>query len=256
MLRFLRVYVGRPPVRRRVVLVHGAVETASGFAEVSRRLPNCDVITYDRRGNGAAWETLPSPTHLDGHVADLLTAMNETPSVVVGHSLGGAVALMGALRRPDLVQHVAVYETALPAEDWWTERERDAMMATISANTRNVLSRADLGEERRAKMAAAWEACRRDVLALSAQRIPWRLLTVPLTVGVGTINKGTSARDARLLAQELNADLVVLRGAGHSAHRTHPGLFAGFVRRVVRKIADGATPLRCAGKREDALEEL
>jgi pimeloyl-ACP methyl ester carboxylesterase len=243
-------------VRKRVVLVHGAVETGCGFAEVVRRLPNCDVVTYDRRGNGADWARLPSAAGLGEHVDDLLDALDDKPSIVVGHSLGGAVGLVAALRRPDLVQQLAIYETALPAEDWWSQREREAMMATISANTRHALSRTDLAEERRAKLGAAWEACRRDVVALSAHRIPWRELVVPLTVGVGTVNKGTSARDARRLAEELSADLVVLRGAGHSAHRTHPGLFAGLVRRVVMKAAGEAPPLRRAGKREHSLEEL
>lgn len=243
-------------MRKRVVLVHGAVETGCGFAEVVRRLPNCEVVTYDRRGNGAAWATLPSDRGLDEHVVDLLDALDDKPSVVVGHSLGGAVGLAAALRRPDLVQQLAMYETALPAEDWWSARERGAMMATISANARHALSRSDLSQERRARLGAAWEACRRDVVALSAHRIPWRDLAVPLTVGVGTVNKGTSARDARRLAKELGADLVVLRGAGHSAHRTHPGLFAALVRRVVMQAAGEAPPLRHAGKREHSLEEL
>jgi pimeloyl-ACP methyl ester carboxylesterase len=243
-------------VRKRVVLVHGAVETGCGFAEVVRRLPNCDVVTYDRRGNGAAWTRLPSAAGLDEHVDDLLEVVDDKPSVVVGHSLGGAVGLVAALRRPDLVQQLAIYETALPAEDWWSQRERQAMMVTISANTRHALSRTDLAEERRAKLSAAWEACRRDVVALSAYRIPWRELAVPLTVGVGTVNKGTSARDARRLAAELSTDLVVLRGAGHSAHRTHPGLFAGLVRRVVMQAAGEAPRSRRPGKREHSLEEL
>jgi pimeloyl-ACP methyl ester carboxylesterase len=240
----------------RVVLVHGAVERAAGFERVRACLGDLEaasydrrgsgtagereleVLTYDRRGSGTAREGEPAAS-IARHVADLIDVLAGRPASVVGHSLGGVVALGAALRRPDLVRSVGVYETALPWSSWWTPAERAAMLAEVDGNVRRAGQQADADPERHARRLAAWHACRADVLALFAAPFEWERLATPLVVGVGAASRAPSARDSRRLAAALEAPLLVLPGAGHAAHRTHPELFVGLVRRAVA-LAGGA----------------
>jgi pimeloyl-ACP methyl ester carboxylesterase len=217
------------------VLVHGAVDTRGSFAEVVRRLPDVRTVTYDRRGYGSAWRLFNADLTLADHVDDLLDVIGGRRVTVVGHSLGGLIALGAALRRPDLVGSVGVYEAAMPWTPQWTQDERHAMLAEIDANTARALDRGALDPAAAARRQTEWAACRHEVTGLFAPPFLWRALTAALVVGVGADSTGGSARDARLLATELSAPLMELPAAGHLAHRTHPELFAQLVRRAVRR---------------------
>lgn len=218
-----------------VVLVHGAVDSGDSFTEVVSRLDGIHAVTYDRRGCGSSWELFKPSLTLADHVDDLLDVVGGRPAAVVGHSLGGLVAIGAALRRPDLIRAVGLYETAMPWTDWWTPAERSQMLAQIDANTRRAASHAGLDPAQAARRRTEWQACRHEVTSLFREPFRWRELTAPVTVGVGTRGSVTSGRDARLAAAELGADLIQLPGAGHLAHRTHPDLFAGFVLRSVTR---------------------
>src|SRR5690606_37447384 len=56
---------------------------------------------------------------VDEQVADLLDVIGASPSVVVGHSMGGTIALAAAARHPDLVLAVGSYESPRPWAAWW-----------------------------------------------------------------------------------------------------------------------------------------
>jgi pimeloyl-ACP methyl ester carboxylesterase len=218
-----------------VVLVHGAVDSGDSFTDVVHRLDGIHAVTYDRRGCGSAWELFEPSLTLADHVEDLLDVVGGRPAAVVGHSLGGLVAIGAALRRPDLIRAVGLYETAMPWTDWWTPAERSQMLAQIDANTRRAASRAGLDPAQAARRRTEWQACRHEVIGLLREPFSWRELAAPVTVGVGTRGSVTSGRDARIIAAELGADLIQLPGAGHLAHRTHPDMFAGFVQRSVTR---------------------
>ncbi|MHB1788094.1 MAG: alpha/beta fold hydrolase [Acidimicrobiales bacterium] len=99
-----------------VVLVHGALDRAASFARVRRRLVDLPVVTYDRRGYHRSRRDGEAPAVITDHVEDLLEVIGGRPAVVVGHSLGGVLALMAACRPggPDPVVSVAAYEPPLP----------------------------------------------------------------------------------------------------------------------------------------------
>src|SRR3954454_22702058 len=78
-----------PQSKPRVVLVHGAHDSARSFDPVLDLLPELDVTTYTRRGWGPD-ENL-APITLATHIDDLLDVLDEQPSTVVGHSWGGNV---------------------------------------------------------------------------------------------------------------------------------------------------------------------
>jgi pimeloyl-ACP methyl ester carboxylesterase len=228
--------LGRMTEKPRVVLVHGAVERAAAFSAVIDRLADFDVVAFDRRGHGSRWDEGPGGLH--GHVDDLIGVLDGRPATVVGHSIGGLVVLGAALRDPGLVRAVGLYETALPWAEWWTEDQRRAMLNEIERNTTKA-ARSDREPEVRERLAAAWASCHRDVLDAFAGPFRWQDLAVPVTVGYGSESEGASARDMREVAKSFGVEPLVLAGAGHTAHRSHPAEFAGFVVRCVRNSIDG-----------------
>lgn len=214
----------------RVVLVHGVADRASNFAEVVAALPPGPVLTYDRRGCGERWRQLPDS--LQQHIDDLLHVIGDQPAAVVGHSLGGVIALGAALRRPDLVGAVGLFETAIPWAPWWSAAQRQAMISDMERTAASALQSAAHSELPRQR--AVWAATRRDVSALLEEPFPWLEVTVPVRVALGTRSRGRSAADAPRVAVALGTPVTRIDGAGHSAHRTHPAQFAGFVREVAK----------------------
>jgi pimeloyl-ACP methyl ester carboxylesterase len=213
--------------------VHGAVDSGQGFSRVIDVLPELTVIAYDRRGHGTAIERLGSAPGFAGHVMDLLDLAGVEPVVVVGHSVGGAIALTAAAQAPDRIRAVGIYETALPWSEWWSDAERAGMLDNVRSNTRRALDRHPAGDPAHDRTVAAWRACELDVLSLFAGPFNWDELSVPVVVGVGTTGSAYSSRDSRRLAEHLGAPLMVLDGADHLAHRTQPDGFARLVRRTV-----------------------
>jgi pimeloyl-ACP methyl ester carboxylesterase len=220
----------------RVVLVHGAIEQASGFSRVLPHLDGLDVTAYDRKGHGSRWQE--GPGALESDIAELLEVVAETPATVVGHSIGGLVVLGASLRRPHVFASLGTFETAIPWADWWTEPERASMRDQTEANlAANMASESD----ERERLQVAWETCLREVLDALAAPFRWQDVSVPLTTGRGGASDGYSARDATLVADHFGAEVVVLEGAGHRAHRSDPAGFAAFVRTCV---GAGAAPAR------------
>lgn len=225
------------PRDRRVILVHGACDTGQGFHLVADLLVDLEPLSYDRRGHGAAIDRLDDATEIADHAADLLSLIGAEPAVVVGHSIGGAVALTAAAQAPDRIRAVGLYETAMPWSPWWEDSERSAMLDTIRANAARAIERHPEGDPARRSTIAAWRACELDVRSLFRGPFDWDAISVPLVAGVGTNGSVYSGRDTRRLADHLSAPLIVIEGADHTAHRTAPEGFADLVRHTVRAAA-------------------
>jgi pimeloyl-ACP methyl ester carboxylesterase len=75
--------------------------------------PQARVLAYDRAGIGSSDPM--SPLTLDAEVGDLgavVQAAGDRPAVLVGHSWGGLLALLLALRRPELVAGLVLVDPA------------------------------------------------------------------------------------------------------------------------------------------------
>jgi pimeloyl-ACP methyl ester carboxylesterase len=108
----LRAFVGGagPPL----LLVHGYGGAAWNYSELVPHLAGRRLIVPDLPGHGGS-SPLPASSSL-GAFADVLAALCAAEEVeetdVFGHSLGGAVALRLAERRPDLVRRLVLAASA------------------------------------------------------------------------------------------------------------------------------------------------
>src|SRR3954468_20039142 len=97
-----------------LLLIHGFGGAAWNFAELAPLLPGRRLLIPDLPGHGAS-APLPATATLAGF-ADVLAAVCADEEIgqidVVGHSLGGVVALRLAERRPQLVRRIVLAAAA------------------------------------------------------------------------------------------------------------------------------------------------
>lgn len=108
--------LGEAPI---LLLLHGLTDSGAGWTEAVRHWEErYTLLAPDQRGHGLSprfgeddFEQHPGEVM----VADATALLEQLPDppVVIGHSLGGAVALVAAVRRPDLVR-AAVLEDPAP----------------------------------------------------------------------------------------------------------------------------------------------
>lgn len=97
-----------------VVLLHGLFGAAANLGAVARPLSAThQVITMDLRNHGSS----PHAAGMDyadmaQDVADTLRDAAVGPAAVIGHSMGGKVAMRLALDRPDIVSRLGVLDIA------------------------------------------------------------------------------------------------------------------------------------------------
>ena len=95
------------------VMVHGLAEDRKSWADVQRRLNDFTTYAYDLRGHGETGlgEAEGTLEQLGGDLIAFLEALTG-PADCIGYSLGGAVVLWVAARRPDLVTRATVAGTS------------------------------------------------------------------------------------------------------------------------------------------------
>jgi pimeloyl-ACP methyl ester carboxylesterase len=244
-----------------VIFVHGSLDRGESFRRVTRRLPDLEVVFYDRRGYQGS--RAGGVTDLGGHIDDLLAlaqlartsgTSGAGPVVAVGHSLGGDVVLGAALTDPRAFDAVAAYEPPMPwlgfgrdggadapgsdrwravAEDPGEEAERFfSRMVSPGAWAR-------LTDEGRAARRADGPALVADLRDIRGEGPPFDVeaLSVPTVFGMG--GEGTAAHHRRnvqwLGAHVPGAVVFEIQGAHHGAHLSHPDHFAAMTRLVVER---------------------
>jgi pimeloyl-ACP methyl ester carboxylesterase len=221
------------------------------------------VIRYDRRGYGRSLRALGEGPGLDvaGHVDDLLGIVAGRPVVLVGHSMGGDIALTAAAREPELVRAVVTYESPMAWEPWWPSHSAGGAAMSDGAGVPAMASRAGAAEAADAADAAErflrrmigderWEALppavresrRAEGRALVGElgalraRAPFdpEAVTMPVVAGRGSDSAPHHRRAMALLADRLpRGELHEIAGATHNAHVSHAAAFAGLLRRAI-----------------------
>jgi len=237
-----------------VVLVHGTTGDHTTFRVVAPRLAaRHSVHAVDRRGRGASGDTQPYAIEREfedvAALAETLAAEHGGPVDVVGHSYGGRSALGAALLTP-AIRRVVSYEGApTPAgasyhppgvedrlRDHLARGDRDGALATFMAEVVG-MSAADLATYRADPVwpvrAAAADTILRELEAetdpaasverLGAVRQP--VLQLLGGASLPVFRTATEALDERLT----DSRIVVIDGARHAAHHTHPDTFVAAI---------------------------
>jgi len=102
---------------RAVLGIHGITASSMSMAVVARHLgPDATLVAPDLRGRGPS-AGLPGPYGMRAHAADcaaVIAALCDPPVVVLGHSMGGFVAVVLAATHPELVERLVLADGGLP----------------------------------------------------------------------------------------------------------------------------------------------
>lgn len=232
-----------------IVLVHGSLDRSAAFARVQRHLEDLRVLRYDRRGYGRSLGTGPAPS-FESQVDDLTEVVDGTPAVIVGHSLGGVIALALAQRRPELVRAVVAYEAPMSWREWWPKVTAGAVAMSPEGSAEDAAERfmrRMVGDERWERLPQRTRLQRRAegaalVAELRSIRDPANppydpaALAVPVIAAHGTESSPHHKQTAQRLAKEApRAELLVVQGAAHAVHLTHPAELARLARRGLER---------------------
>ena len=214
---------------------------------VARQLRDFTVVRYDRRGYGRSL-AVGASTSFDDQVDDLASVVGDGPSIVAGHSLGGVVALTFASRHPDRARAVVAYEAPMPWLASWPSNSAGGVAVSEAgreADAAEEFMRRIVGDDRWEELPEATKEQRRAegpalVAELRSLRAPNAApfdladFPVPVVAGHGGESRPHHRQAARTLAAEVpRGELVVIGGASHGAHMSHPSEFADLVRRAV-----------------------
>lgn len=225
-----RVYYeahGRPsPTSPTLLLIHGAGRSHLAWPAELRQLPQAAVYTLDLPGHGRS--NGPGRTAISDY-ADVVVAFIEALGlqrvVVVGHSMGGAIAQTIGLRRHPAVMGLVLVGTGArlrvaPAILGQILVNFEAAVQTITSNEWGPEAPAGLIEEGRV---ALWQVApvvlHGDYTACNAFDLMGQLgsITLPTLVLTGTADKMTPPKFGQYLAEQIvGANLVTLEGAGHN----------------------------------------
>lgn len=240
------------PARPTVVLVHGAMDRAASFGRVMRRLADLDVVAFDRRGYAgslAAGVAAGLDTHVDD-LARIVEWIGAAHVVVVGHSLGGTIALDHASRAPDRLVGLGAFECPMPSLDDSHDTigggavqigETDGPEAAAEFFYRLMVGDdtwARLRERDREARRAEGPALLAELrdLRRTERSVDLDAVRVPVVMGDGELSR-RHLRDVTARLRDVLADawMIDIAGAGHGAHLTHADEFARYVRACVAR---------------------
>lgn len=260
---------GRPDGRD-LLLVHGLTDSGAGWAQAIDHWGGAyRITTVDLRGHGDSPRF--TPEQILAHPGDLMVEdvsqvveQLDRP-VVLGHSLGGAVALAVGARRPDLVRALILEDPAPRAPD---EAQRDpergraydsGLQPARDAQDDEALLRLrrelhpDWPAEELLPTGRAEQQTQQDYLRNGDWKPtpPWpdllAALHVPtLLVTGGNLDEVIVSPDLEKQMRAATADHLVVRRldrAGHCVRRDRPDLFYRLVDDWLASLEDASQPL-------------
>ena len=217
---------------RTALLIHGSGMSARSWVnQLNGRPPALRMIAVDLPGHGES-DPIPAASVEDyaAIVGDVLVALECGPVVVVGHSLGGSIAIALAARRPALVRGLVLIASCvrLPLIDSVGERLVAYLPGPLRrllffSMARRVLFAPDAAAAAIATAMRDLRACRPETLAADVRVAramdltePAAALDVPTLVLTGERDRLTTpALAERLSALIRRSRLAIVDGVGH-----------------------------------------
>jgi len=240
----LAVYRGRlveTPLQ--VVMIHGAVDRAAGMIRVARKIDQCEVVRYDRRGYG---RSAPSgiPCTFGEHVDDLEAIIGDSPTVLFGHSYGGSVALAAASRGNPAIRSAISYEAPRGWEPWWPSPPGPDIDPGDAAE--HFVKRM-IGDDRWEDLPISTHVKLRNLGTLMVHELHTQRtqqyqigdVNIPLILAVGELSGDHAQRAATAGAEEAPRGKVVqVPGAKHDAPMSHSGEIADLIVEAIRLASE------------------
>jgi esterase len=236
-----------------VVILHGLMGSARNWTSVAKQLALTHrVLTPDLRNHGRSpWAGTMSFDEMAGDVAASIETRGLAPVMLVGHSLGGKVAMRLALTRGELVARLVVvdvapvlyrhslaeYIEAMRAVDLATITRRPEVDAELAKTIHDPLMRAFLLQNLvRTPKGYAWRA-HLDAIASSLPELMGFPASQGLTYPGPTLfiagSRSTYVRpEHRPVIKELfpEVEYATIAGAGHQVHADRPDEFLKRIR--------------------------
>lgn len=244
-----------------IVFLHGLGGSLSTWSQLlGEFVAKARLIALDLPGHGRSDK--PAPDAFDYSVAGLATAVGEAltqlgaaPAVLVGHSLGGAVAMQLAHDQPALVRGLVVVNSAglgseisqalldrVEAEPSLDEAR--ALLDLFFENKKLILDRG-VEEMYQARNTPGADAAMKAVSASAFNRegqtldLPTKLgaIAVPTLIVWGEFDRVIPIGHAAEAARQIPGSwLQVIRGAGHVPQVEAPAEMATVMRRWLRRL--------------------
>lgn len=222
---YYALYRGRLTGGSPIVLVHGAGESHLVWPAELRRLPDCTVIALDLPGHGkSSGAGRASVKDYTDWLAAFLDAVGTRQAIIVGHSMGGAIAQLFGLLYPDRAAGLVLVATGakLRVSPQLLELTRSDLISAAELigelewglNVPEQLKR--LGKQQ--LLANRAEVLHNDYRACDAFDVVERLgdIGAPVLIVGGTADQLTPIKYARFMAERIpRARLVVVPDAGH-----------------------------------------
>ena len=237
--------VGRPPV----VLIHGAGGDHLYWPSQVRRLQDERVFAVDLPGHGnSAGVGSHSIEDYGAQIIEFVRALKLSRVILVGHSMGGAVALQSAIKyprrvlglgiigsgarlpvNPTLLYNASKPETAAETVHLVTEL---SFAAEIDSRLKDVAAQR-LAQTRSSVLYGDFLAC--DAFNASAEQLA--RISIPTLLVFGAADRMTPVTDGEALrAQIRGARLEVVPKAGHMVMLEQPHRIAQLLGEFVKSI--------------------
>ncbi len=236
------------PLSPPLILIHGAGGTHLHYPPELRRLNTYHVFTPDLPGHGKS-EGLGRQTVPDyaQSIRDFMDALNLPTALIIGHSMGSAVALQLALDTPDRVLALVLLGSGSRLRVAPSILENTANEATFPLAVKTItewayspqtppqlkeLSARRMSETRPAVLHGDFVACDNFDLSESLPEI-----SHPTQIICGAEDKLTPPKYSKYLLENLpNARLEVIPDAGHMVMLEKPHQVAACIENFIEKL--------------------
>ncbi|MBN1666699.1 MAG: alpha/beta fold hydrolase [Anaerolineales bacterium] len=234
----------KPPV----ILIHGAAGTHLHWPAEVRRLSGNPVYALDLPGHGKSESrSYQAIAEYQNALLSWLAALGIYQAILIGHSMGGAIALSMALDHPERVLGLGLIGTGARLRVNEQILENAASAATVPAALEAIVTLAfgEQADPRLVELAAMRMAGTRhsvlhgDLLACTSfdRLAELGQIRVPTQVIVGQKDQLTPVRYSQHLADQIpNASLQIIPGAGHMVMLEQPQQVAEILQAFITKI--------------------